>query len=117
MCKIHIGLQNYSGGRAGDLPASVNLSMQLRELGLRVSRLKTGTPPRLDARTINFDILAKQYGDEKLPHFFLLWIRQHPRQIPCFITHTNNQTHELIRNNLDRSPMYAGIIEGIGPRY
>lgn len=115
--KIHIGLQNYSGGRAGD-PASVNLSMQLRELGLRVSRLKTGTPPRLDARTINFDILAKQYGDEKLPHFsFMGSSDQHPRQIPCFITHTNNQTHELIRNNLDRSPMYAGIIEGIGPRY
>ncbi|WP_273395385.1 tRNA uridine-5-carboxymethylaminomethyl(34) synthesis enzyme MnmG [Actinobacillus porcinus] len=115
--KIHIGLQNYEGGRAGD-PASVMLSARLRDLGLRVDRLKTGTPPRLDARTINFDILAKQHGDAQLPVFsFMGSVDQHPRQIPCFITHTNEQTHEVIRNNLDRSPMYTGIIEGIGPRY
>ncbi|WP_386697877.1 tRNA uridine-5-carboxymethylaminomethyl(34) synthesis enzyme MnmG [Lonepinella sp. MS14436] len=115
--KIHIGLQNYEGGRAGD-PASVSLSHRLRDLGLRVDRLKTGTPPRLDARTINFDVLAKQHGDAELPVFsFMGSVDQHPRQIPCFITHTNEKTHEVIRNNLDRSPMYTGIIEGIGPRY
>ncbi|HHW7449967.1 tRNA uridine-5-carboxymethylaminomethyl(34) synthesis enzyme MnmG [Pasteurella multocida subsp. multocida] len=115
--KIHIGLENYTGGRAGD-PASVMLADRLRELNLRVDRLKTGTPPRIDARTIDFSILAKQHGDEKLPVFsFMGSVDQHPRQIPCFITHTNEQTHEVIRNNLDRSPMYAGIIEGIGPRY
>ncbi|HDR1853220.1 tRNA uridine-5-carboxymethylaminomethyl(34) synthesis enzyme MnmG [Pasteurella multocida] len=115
--KIHIGLENYTGGRAGD-PASVMLADRLRELNLRVDRLKTGTPPRIDARTIDFSVLAKQYGDEKLPVFsFMGSVDQHPRQIPCFITHTNEQTHEVIRNNLDRSPMYAGIIEGIGPRY
>lgn len=115
--KIHIGLENYTGGRAGD-PASVMLADRLRNLNLRVDRLKTGTPPRIDARTIDFSILAKQHGDEKLPVFsFMGSVDQHPRQIPCFITHTNEQTHEVIRNNLDRSPMYAGIIEGIGPRY
>ncbi|HDR1031293.1 tRNA uridine-5-carboxymethylaminomethyl(34) synthesis enzyme MnmG [Pasteurella multocida] len=115
--KIHIGLENYTGGRAGD-PASVMLADRLRELNLRVDRLKTGTPPRIDARTIDFSVLAKQHGDEKLPVFsFMGSVEQHPRQIPCFITHTNEQTHEVIRNNLDRSPMYAGIIEGIGPRY
>ncbi|KAA6208845.1 tRNA uridine-5-carboxymethylaminomethyl(34) synthesis enzyme MnmG [Avibacterium paragallinarum] len=115
--KIHIGMENYAGGRAGD-PASVSLAQRLRDLNLRVDRLKTGTPPRIDARTINFDVLAKQHGDEKLPVFsFMGSVDQHPRQIPCYITHTNEQTHELIRNNLDRSPMYAGVIEGIGPRY
>ncbi|MCL7760494.1 tRNA uridine-5-carboxymethylaminomethyl(34) synthesis enzyme MnmG [Pasteurella multocida] len=115
--KIHIGLENYTGGRSGD-PASVMLADRLRELNLRVDRLKTGTPPRIDARTIDFSVLAKQHGDEKLPVFsFMGSVDQHPRQIPCFITHTNEQTHEVIRNNLDRSPMYAGIIEGIGPRY
>ncbi|MDH3003166.1 tRNA uridine-5-carboxymethylaminomethyl(34) synthesis enzyme MnmG [Pasteurella multocida] len=115
--KIHIGLENYTGGRAGD-PASVMLADRLRELNLRVDRLKTGTPPRIDARTIDFSVLAKQHGDEKLPVFsFMGSVDQHPRQIPCFITHTNEQTHEVIHNNLDRSPMYAGIIEGIGPRY
>lgn len=115
--KIHIGLTNYEGGRAGD-PASVTLSHRLRDLGLRVDRLKTGTPPRLDARTINFEILAKQYGDTELPVFsFMGSVDQHPRQIPCFITHTNEQTHDVIRHNLDRSPMYTGVIEGIGPRY
>lgn len=115
--KIHIGLTNYEGGRAGD-PASVTLSCKLRDLGLRADRLKTGTPPRLDARTINFNILTKQHGDAVLPVFsFMGTIDQHPRQIPCFITHTNEQTHDVIRHNLDRSPMYTGVIEGIGPRY
>ena len=115
--KIHIGLENYEGGRAGD-PASVNLSYRLRDLGLRVDRLKTGTPPRIDARTINFDILAKQHGDAVLPVFsFMGSVSDHPQQIPCYITHTNEQTHEVIRNNLDRSPMYTGVIEGVGPRY
>lgn len=115
--KIHIGLENYTGGRAGD-PAAVMLADRLRNLGLRVDRLKTGTPPRLDARTIHFDILAKQHGDETLPVFsFMGSVEQHPRQIPCYITHTNDHTHDVIRNNLDRSPMYTGIIEGIGPRY
>ena len=115
--KIHIGLENYEGGRAGD-PASVNLSHRLRDLGLRVDRLKTGTPPRIDARTINFDVLAKQHGDAVLPVFsFMGSVEDHPQQIPCYITHTNEQTHEVIRNNLDRSPMYTGVIEGIGPRY
>ncbi len=115
--KIHIGLDNYAGGRAGD-PAATMLADRLRDLNLRVDRLKTGTPPRLDARTINFDLLAKQHGDEVLPVMsFMGSVEQHPRQIPCYITHTNEQTHDLIRNSLDRSPMYTGIIEGIGPRY
>ena len=115
--KIHIGLENYEGGRAGD-PASVTLSHRLRDLGLRVDRLKTGTPPRIDARTIDFSVLAEQHGDAQLPVFsFMGSVDQHPRQIPCFITHTNEKTHEVIRNNLDRSPMYTGVIEGIGPRY
>ncbi|HHW7507916.1 TPA: tRNA uridine-5-carboxymethylaminomethyl(34) synthesis enzyme MnmG [Mannheimia haemolytica] len=115
--KIHIGLDNYAGGRAGD-PAATMLADRLRDLNLRIDRLKTGTPPRLDARTINFDVLAKQHGDEVLPVFsFMGEVSQHPRQIPCYITHTNDQTHDLIRNSLDRSPMYTGIIEGVGPRY
>ncbi|QHB16951.1 tRNA uridine-5-carboxymethylaminomethyl(34) synthesis enzyme MnmG [Mannheimia pernigra] len=115
--KIHIGLDNYAGGRAGD-PAATMLADRLRDLNLRVDRLKTGTPPRLDARTINFEVLAKQHGDEILPVMsFMGSVEQHPRQIPCYITHTNEQTHEVIRSNLDRSPMYTGIIEGIGPRY
>lgn len=115
--KIHIGLDNYSGGRAGD-PPSIPLSRRLRELPLRVSRLKTGTPPRIDARTIDFSVLAQQHGDDPMPVFsFMGNAAQHPRQVPCYITHTNEKTHEVIRNNLDRSPMYAGVIEGIGPRY
>jgi len=115
--KIHIGLDNYSGGRAGD-PPSIPLSKRLRELPLRVSRLKTGTPPRIDARTIDFSVLAQQHGDNPMPVFsFLGDVSQHPAQIPCYITHTNEKTHDVIRNNLDRSPMYAGVIEGIGPRY
>ncbi|QIG04276.1 tRNA uridine-5-carboxymethylaminomethyl(34) synthesis enzyme MnmG [Proteus sp. ZN5] len=115
--KIHIGLENYSGGRAGD-PPSVSLSHRLRELPLRVGRLKTGTPPRIDARTIDFSQLAVQLGDTPMPVFsFLGNVDQHPEQMPCHITYTNEKTHEVIRNNLDRSPMYAGVIEGIGPRY
>ncbi|WGZ67711.1 tRNA uridine-5-carboxymethylaminomethyl(34) synthesis enzyme MnmG [Serratia sp. K-E0102] len=115
--KIHIGLENYSGGRAGD-PASISLSQRLRELPLRVNRLKTGTPPRIDARTIDFSVLAPQHGDTPVPVFsFLGDASQHPEQMACYITHTNEKTHDVIRNNLDRSPMYAGIIEGIGPRY
>jgi len=115
--KIHIGLDNYSGGRAGD-PPSISLSRRLRELPLRVNRLKTGTPPRIDARTIDFSVLAEQHGDNPMPVFsFMGSADQHPRQVPCYITHTNEKTHDVIRSNLDRSPMYAGVIEGIGPRY
>jgi tRNA uridine 5-carboxymethylaminomethyl modification enzyme len=115
--KIHIGLDNYSGGRAGD-PPSIPLSRRLRELPLRVSRLKTGTPPRIDARTIDFSVLGQQNSDNPMPVFsFLGDVSQHPRQMPCYITYTNEKTHGVIRNNLDRSPMYAGVIEGIGPRY
>lgn len=115
--KIHIGLENYSGGRAGDPPA-IALSHRLRELPLRVKRLKTGTPPRLDARTIDFSALQQQWGDNPAPVFsFLGDASEHPEQMPCYITHTNERTHDVIRANLDRSPMYAGIIEGIGPRY
>ncbi|OQP32096.1 tRNA uridine-5-carboxymethylaminomethyl(34) synthesis enzyme MnmG [Pantoea latae] len=115
--KIHIGLDNYSGGRAGD-PPSIPLAKRLRALPLRVSRLKTGTPPRIDARTIDFSVLSPQHGDNPMPVFsFMGDASQHPQQVPCWITYTNEQTHEVIRNNLDRSPMYAGIIEGIGPRY
>lgn len=115
--KIHIGLDNYAGGRAGD-PAATLLADRLRDLNLRVDRLKTGTPPRLDARTIDFSVLAQQHGDDHLPVFsFMGSVDLHPRQIPCYITHTNEQTHDLIRNSLDRSPMYTGVIEGIGPRY
>ena len=115
--KIHNGLEIYSGGRAGDPPA-VALSHRLRELPLRVKRLKTGTPPRLDARTIDFSALQQQWGDNPAPVFsFLGDASEHPEQMPCYITHTNERTHDVIRANLDRSPMYAGIIEGIGPRY
>ncbi|NIF24490.1 MULTISPECIES: tRNA uridine-5-carboxymethylaminomethyl(34) synthesis enzyme MnmG [Pantoea] len=115
--KIHIGLDNYSGGRAGD-PPSIPLAKRLRALPLRVSRLKTGTPPRIDARTIDFSVLSPQHGDNPMPVFsFMGSAEQHPQQVPCWITYTNEKTHDVIRNNLDRSPMYAGIIEGIGPRY
>ncbi|CAX62127.1 tRNA uridine 5-carboxymethylaminomethyl modification enzyme, Glucose-inhibited division protein A [Erwinia billingiae Eb661] len=115
--KIHIGLDNYSGGRAGD-PPSIPLARRLRELPLRVSRLKTGTPPRIDARTIDFSVLDPQHGDTPMPVFsFMGNVSQHPQQVPCYITYTNENTHEVIRNNLDRSPMYSGVIEGIGPRY
>jgi tRNA uridine 5-carboxymethylaminomethyl modification enzyme len=115
--KIHIGMENYSGGRAGD-PPSIALAQRLRALPFRVDRLKTGTPPRIDARSVDFSQLAVQHGDNPTPVFSFLGNRsQHPTQIPCYITHTNEKTHDVIRNNLDRSPMYAGVIEGIGPRY
>ncbi|MYM61311.1 tRNA uridine-5-carboxymethylaminomethyl(34) synthesis enzyme MnmG [Vibrio sp. OCN044] len=115
--KLHIGMESSSGGRAGD-PPSIALADRLRELPFRVDRLKTGTPPRIDARSVDFSDLQVQHGDDPTPVFSFMGQRsQHPRQIPCFITHTNDQTHEIIRNNLDRSPMYSGVIEGIGPRY
>ncbi len=114
---IHIGMEHYRGGRAGD-PASVTLAERLRELPLRIGRLKTGTPPRIDARSVDFSQLQIQAGDDPVPVFsFLGKASQHPRQVPCYITHTNLKTHDVIRANLDRSPMYAGVIEGIGPRY
>lgn len=114
---IHIGLENHSGGRAGD-PPSIALAKRLRELPLRVDRLKTGTPPRIDARTVNFEGLEKQWGDNPLPIMSVRGTREmHPRQICCYMTHTNEKTHDVIRRNLDRSPMYSGVIEGIGPRY
>lgn len=115
--KIHIGMESSSGGRAGD-PPSIALADRLRELPLRVDRLKTGTPPRIDANSVDFSVLEVQHGDNPTPVFSFLGNRnQHPRQIPCYITHTNEKTHSIIRANLDRSPMYAGVIEGIGPRY
>ncbi|MEQ1636441.1 MAG: tRNA uridine-5-carboxymethylaminomethyl(34) synthesis enzyme MnmG [Methylococcales bacterium] len=115
--KIHIGLENYTGGRAGD-PASIALSHRLRELPLRVERLKTGTPPRINGLSIDFSQLEQQHGDDPVPVFsFLGRPDQHPRQIPCHITRTNSHTHDIIRAGLDRSPLYSGIIEGIGPRY
>ncbi|MDO9162401.1 MAG: tRNA uridine-5-carboxymethylaminomethyl(34) synthesis enzyme MnmG [Methylococcaceae bacterium] len=115
--KIHIGLENYSGGRAGD-SASVALAERLREMPFRIDRLKTGTPPRIDGRTIDFSKLEEQHGDAPVPVFSFLGKReQHPQQIPCHITRTNNQTHDIIRAGLDRSPLYSGVIEGIGPRY
>ncbi|WP_283131624.1 tRNA uridine-5-carboxymethylaminomethyl(34) synthesis enzyme MnmG [Enterovibrio norvegicus] len=115
--KIHIGLENYSGGRAGD-PPSIALADRLRELPFRVDRLKTGTPPRIDARTVDFSVMEEQHGDTPRPVFsFMGSTVDHPRQVPCYITYTNEKTHDVIHNNLDRSPMYAGVIEGIGPRY
>ncbi len=113
----HVGHQNFQAGRAGD-PASIRLAHRLREMNLSVGRLKTGTPPRIDARTIDFRILREQPGDEPVPVFsFLGNITQHPRQISCWMTRTNERTHEIIRTGLDRSPLYTGKIEGIGPRY
>lgn len=115
--KIHIGLQNYTGGRAGD-SASIALAQRLRELPLRVDRLKTGTPPRINGLTIDFSQLEQQHGDVPVPVFSFLGTReQHPQQVPCYITRTNSQTHDIIRAGLDRSPLYSGIIEGVGPRY
>ena len=114
---IHIGMENHQGGRAGD-PASNSLAQRLRALPFRVDRLKTGTPPRIATNSINFSILDEQPGDTPTPMFsFLGKQSDHPDQISCYITHTNEQTHDVIRKNLDRSPMYAGEIEGIGPRY
>ncbi len=115
--QIHIGLQNYSGGRAGD-PPSVALARRLRELPFRVGRLKTGTPPRIDARSVDFSKMQPQPGDTPLPVMsFIGKQSDHPRQVPCYITYTNEKTHDIIRNGLDRSPMYTGVIEGVGPRY
>lgn len=115
--KIHIGLENYQGGRAGD-PAAISLAQRLRELPIRTERLKTGTPPRIDARTVDFSVMQEQPGDDPMPVFSFIGQRsQHPRQLPCFITHTNQETHDIIRGGMDRSPMYTGVIEGVGPRY
>lgn len=115
--QIHIGLQNYAGGRAGD-PPSIALAKRLRDLPFRTDRLKTGTPPRIDARSIDFSQMQPQPGDNPTPVFsFLGKQSEHPQQIACYITYTNEKTHDVIRNNLDRSPMYTGVIEGIGPRY
>ena len=115
--RIHIGLENYEGGRAGD-PPSNRLAKRLRELPLRVDRLKTGTPPRIDSRTIDFSVMDEQPGDSPVPTFsFMGKAEEHPRQISCWITRTNERTHEIIRGGLERSPMYSGVIEGVGPRY
>lgn len=114
---IHVGMQNYSAGRAGD-PSAISLAARLREIGLPVARLKTGTPPRLDGRTIDYSVMTEQPGDTPVPVFsFLGDASQHPEQLSCWITHTNEATHDIIRLGLDRSPMYTGVIEGVGPRY
>jgi tRNA uridine 5-carboxymethylaminomethyl modification enzyme len=114
---VHVGLRNYQAGRAGD-PPSVSLAHRLREIKLPVGRLKTGTPPRIDGRSIDFSVMAEQPGDDPTPVFSFLGSRdQHPAQLPCWITHTNPRTHDIIRGGLDRSPMFTGAIEGIGPRY
>ena len=115
--KIHVGLNNYAAGRAGD-PASISLSQRLREMNLPVGRLKTGTPPRIDGRSIDFSKLTEQPGDTPTPVFSFVGARDmHPPQVSCWITHTNERTHEAIRAGLDRSPMFTGVIEGVGPRY
>ena len=115
--RIHIGLEQSSGGRAGD-PPSIRLAERLRELPFRVGRLKTGTPPRIDGRSIDWSVLEPQPGDEPTPVFSFIGSRDlHPRQVPCHITYTNPRTHDIIRGGLDRSPMYSGVIEGVGPRY
>ena len=115
--RMHVGMVNYEGGRAGDPPANA-LAARLRELPLRVGRLKTGTPPRLDGRSINFSQLTEQPGDTPCPVFsYLGSVEEHPPQVPCWITHTNERTHEFIRGGLDRSPLFAGVIQGVGPRY
>lgn len=114
---IHIGLENTSGGRAGD-PPSIALANRLRELPFRVGRLKTGTPPRIDARTVDFSVMQEQPGDTPIPVMsYMGSVKDHPQQISCYITHTNEQTHDIIRSGFDRSPMFTGIIEGVGPRY
>ena len=115
--KIHIGLENYQGGRAGD-PAAMSLGAKLRDLNLPQGRLKTGTPPRIDGRSIDFSVLGEQPGDTPTPVFSVRGSRElHPRQISCWITHTNLKTHDIIRSGFDRSPMFTGKIEGVGPRY
>ncbi len=114
---IHVGQANYPAGRAGD-PPSVSLAHRLRELNLPVGRLKTGTPPRIDGRTINYSVMQEQHGDTPVPVFsFMGNAAQHPRQLPCWITETSEATHEIIRGGLDRSPLFTGVIEGVGPRY
>jgi tRNA uridine 5-carboxymethylaminomethyl modification enzyme len=114
---IHIGESNHQGGRAGD-PPSISLAKRLRELPFNVERLKTGTPPRIDGKTIDYSVMQAQPGDEPCPVFsFMGSVDEHPAQVPCHITYTSEQTHEIIRNGLDRSPMYSGVIEGVGPRY
>lgn len=115
--RIHIGLDNYEGGRMGDPPAN-ELALRLRDMAFRVGRLKTGTPPRIDGRSLDWSVMTEQPGDMPVPVFSFLGDRgDHPQQISCYITRTNEQTHEIIRSGLDRSPMYAGVIEGVGPRY
>lgn len=115
--RIHIGLENHSGGRAGDPPA-IALAQRLRELPINVQRLKTGTPARIDARSVDFSVMEPQPGDTPLPVMsYIGSVEQHPEQVTCYITHTNERTHEIIRGGLDRSPMFTGVIEGIGPRY
>lgn len=115
--KIHIGMENYSGGRAGD-PPSIALADRLRELPLRVDRLKTGTPPRIDRRSVDFTGLQEQWGDQPCPVMsYTGSLEDHPEQVCCWITHTNNNTHDIIREGMDRSPMFTGVIEGVGPRY
>ena len=115
--RIHVGQSNFEAGRAGDQPA-LTLAQRLRELNLPVGRLKTGTPPRIDGRSIDYSVMTEQPGDDPAPVFSFLGSRdQHPRQLPCWITHTNARTHDIIRGGLDRSPLYTGVIEGVGPRY
>ena len=115
--KIHIGLEQSQGGRAGD-PAAVTLAARLRDLNLQVDRLKTGTPPRIDARTVDFSVMQEQWGDTPEPVMSLMGsVATHPKQMCCWITHTNAQTHDIIARNLDRSPLFSGVIEGTGPRY
>lgn len=114
---VHVGLMNYPAGRAGD-PPSIGLAHNLRELGLPIGRLKTGTPPRIDGRTIDYSSMQEQHGDTPVPVFsFLGRAEQHPQQLPCWITQTNERTHEIIRNGLGESPLFTGVIEGVGPRY
>jgi tRNA uridine 5-carboxymethylaminomethyl modification enzyme len=114
---VHVGLSHYEAGRAGDPPAA-SLARRLREIGLPAGRLKTGTPPRIDGRSVDYSVMQAQPGDDPAPVFsFLGTADQHPCQLPCWITHTNEKTHEIIRGGLDRSPMYTGVIEGVGPRY
>ena len=114
---VHVGLSNYPAGRAGD-PPSIGLAKNLRELGMPIGRLKTGTPPRLDGRSIDFSVMQEQHGDTPVPVFsFLGRAEQHPRQLPCWVTQTNERTHEIIRNGLGESPLFTGVIEGVGPRY
>ncbi|MFQ3206623.1 MAG: tRNA uridine 5-carboxymethylaminomethyl modification enzyme, partial [Glaciecola sp.] len=114
---IHIGMENYKGGRAGDPPSNA-LAQRLRALPFRVGRLKTGTPARLDTRSLDYSKMQAQPGDTPLPVFsFTGNVEDHPRQVPCYITHTNEKTHDIVRSGLDRSPMYTGVIEGVGPRY